>query len=86
MGGCAVGVDLSVGLAAAPAEGKVHRALRQNRWRLRADDPAGIVDEALSLGIITPEEAGLIRRAEQARMAAIAVDDFSPGELTARHR
>lgn len=67
-------------LAAAPAEDKLRRALRQNR--LRADDPVGIVDEALSLGIITPEEAGLIHRAEQARLAAIAVDDFSPDELT----
>ncbi|MBS1211691.1 MAG: fadE [Proteobacteria bacterium] len=67
-------------LAAAPVEGKVHLALRQRR--LSKADPAGIVEEAISLGIITPEEANLLARAEEARMAAIAVDDFGPEELT----
>jgi len=45
-------------------------------------DPAQLVKQALSLGIITPEEADLLEKADQARLAAITVDDFSPDELT----
>ncbi|HLF96092.1 MAG TPA: acyl-CoA dehydrogenase [Methylococcaceae bacterium] len=67
-------------LAAAPVETKM-RHTRQ-RSRLKADDPAQLVKQALSLGIITPEEADLLEKADQARLAAITVDDFSPDELT----
>lgn len=68
-------------LAAAPAEADIRHAMKQRR--LQADDAGSIVAEALSLGIITPEQADLLARAEQARLAAIVVDDFSPEELTA---
>jgi acyl-CoA dehydrogenase len=67
-------------LAAAMAESKIHRAMRQKR--LKAEVPAGIVKEALALGILTAEDAELLHQAELARLAAIAVDDFSPEELT----
>ncbi len=66
-------------LAAAPAEAKLHGALRQRR--LPAGDSAELVAEALSQGILTPEEAGLLAQAGQARLAAITVDDFSAEEL-----
>lgn len=72
-------------LAAAPAEGKVHQALRQNRLPVETDDPAELVAVALSLGILTAEEAASMAHADQCRRSAIAVDDFSPDELTAGH-
>lgn len=70
-------------LAAAPAEAKIHHAIRQKR--LNANDPGGIVAAALAQDIITPEDADLLARADEARLAAIAVDDFSPEELTGGH-
>jgi len=39
---------------------------------------------ALAKGVITPAEAELIHSAEQARLAAISVDDFSTDEILGR--
>lgn len=55
-------------LAAAPVEAKIRAA------KLGKGDVTAI---ALAKGIITPAEAELIYVAEQARLAAISVDDFS---------
>ncbi|WP_020160314.1 acyl-CoA dehydrogenase [Methylobacter marinus] len=70
-------------LAAAPVEAKLRAA--QQRKQLPKGAQTDIIAEAVTLGIITPHEADLIAAAEQARIAAISVDDFSPEELT-RHR
>jgi acyl-CoA dehydrogenase len=68
-------------LAAAEAEVKIRHARQQGL--VKADDPALLVEEALSQGIITPEEADLLTKADEARLAAITVDDFSAAELRA---
>lgn len=62
-------------LAAAEGETKIRRA------RLRGDNSTSLVQQALARGVVTPAEADLLVRAEQARLAAITVDDFSPEEL-----
>lgn len=67
-------------LAAAPVEAKIRKAQKQKR--LAKGDPALAVAEALDKAVITKEEAALVDVANQARLAAITVDDFSPEELT----
>ena len=67
-------------LAAAPAEAKIRHAMRQQR--LNPEDPDRVVAASLAQGIITLADADLLAQAEQARLAAIAVDDFSAEELT----
>ena len=69
-------------LAAAPVEAKIRVA--QLHKQLSKGDQSKVIAEALAKSIITPQEAGLIAAAEQARIAAISVDDFSPEELTGR--
>ena len=69
-------------LAAAPVEAKIRVA--QLHKQLPKGDQSKVIAEALAKGIITQQEADLIAAAEQARMAAISVDDFSPEELTGR--
>ncbi|MGZ8185163.1 MAG: acyl-CoA dehydrogenase [Methylobacter sp.] len=66
-------------LAAAPVETKIHIAQKQ-KLLSKADQSTAIAD-ALSQNIITQQEADLMAAAEQARLAAITVDDFSPEEL-----
>ncbi|MDD5461577.1 MAG: acyl-CoA dehydrogenase [Methylococcales bacterium] len=67
-------------LAAAPVEAKIRQAQKQKQ--LAKGDPFRVLAEALSKGIITQTEAGLLTAAEQAGFAAISVDDFSPEEVT----
>lgn len=67
-------------LAAAPVEAKIKKAQKQKR--LAKGDPSNAVTEALTKGVITQQEADLLDKANQARLAAITVDDFSPEELT----
>ena len=63
-------------LAAAPVvEAKIRAA------KLGKGD---VTIKALEQGIITPAEAELIQLAEQARLAAISVDDFSTDEILGR--
>jgi len=62
-------------LAAAPVEAKIRAA------KLGKGD---VTETALAKGIITPAEAELIHSAEQARLAAISVDDFSADEILGR--
>ena len=59
-------------LAAAPVEAKLRAA------KLGKDAQ---LNSAVESGLITPEEAELIHVAEQARMAAISVDDFEMNEM-----
>jgi acyl-CoA dehydrogenase len=66
-------------LAAAPVETKIRLAQKQKL--LPKGDQSATLAEALTKGIITQHEADLMAAAEQARLAAIMVDDFSPEEL-----
>jgi acyl-CoA dehydrogenase len=63
-----------------PLERKVFDAKR--RGALRADDTLGQIEEARKHGIISAAEAKQITAFDQQVMALIAVDDFSPEELT----
>jgi acyl-CoA dehydrogenase len=62
-------------LAAAPVEAKI-RAAKLGKGDMTAT--------AVERGIITPAEAELIHIAEQARLAAISVDDFDANEMRGR--
>ena len=66
-------------LAAAPVTAKIR--LAQKQQQLAKGDPFKLLAAALTLGIITEEEARLCIAAEQAGLAAIAVDDFSAEEF-----
>ena len=66
-------------LAAAPVETKIRLAQKQKQ--LPKGDHVKMLAEALTKGIITRDEAGLCITAEQARLAAITVDDFNAEEL-----
>jgi len=67
-------------LLAAPIETKLRNAQKQGL--LSKGTLPGLLQEALQAGIITETEADLINQAEQARLLAISVDDFSPEQLT----
>ncbi len=66
-------------LAAAPVEAKIRFAQKQKQ--LPKDELSKSLAEALAKGIVTQLEADLITAAEQARLSAITVDDFSPEEF-----
>lgn len=66
-------------LAAAPVEAKIKLAQKQKQ--LAKGDLSTLVAEALAKTIISKEEGQLITIAEQARLQAISVDDFSAEEL-----
>ena len=53
---------------------KVKAAIK--RKELPRQHPATLVDQAVEAGVITPDEADLLRRAEEARADAIQVDAF----------
>lgn len=66
-------------VAAEPAEHKIHKARRNGKlkphWRA---DP---VQMACEVGVISSDEAKILREAEQARRDVIMVDEFAPQEL-----
>lgn len=62
-------------LAAAPIEAKIRVA------KLDKGDVTTLLDAALAQGVITQAEAKLIYVAEQARLAAITVDDFDTNQM-----
>jgi acyl-CoA dehydrogenase len=66
-------------LAAAPVEAKIKFAQKQKQ--LAKGEMSALVADALSKNIINSEEAQLLASAEQARLQAISVDDFSAEEL-----
>ena len=65
-------------LAAAPVEQKLRQAQKQ---KLLDKNSKTLVEDAVSKKIITKKEPELLRKAEQARNAAISVDAFEPEEL-----
>jgi acyl-CoA dehydrogenase len=66
-------------LAAAPVEAKIKLAQKQKQ--LAKGELSTLVNDALTKNLISQEEAKLIATAEQARLQAISVDDFSAEEL-----
>ncbi|EMN7406925.1 acyl-CoA dehydrogenase FadE [Vibrio parahaemolyticus] len=72
---------LSVILQAEPVFDKVCKAQGKRRPFLRLDM---IAQEGLEQGVITQEEAELLREAEQHRLDTINVDDFEPELLAAK--
>ncbi|WP_440878152.1 acyl-CoA dehydrogenase FadE [Vibrio natriegens] len=72
---------LSVILQAEPVFDKVCKAQGKRRPFLRLDM---IAEEGLAQGIISQEEAELLREAEQHRLDTINVDDFEPEQLAAK--
>jgi acyl-CoA dehydrogenase len=72
-------VALKAVLAAAPVEAKIKLAQKQKQ--LVKGELSAVVNDALAQKIISKEEAQLLGKAEQARLLAISVDDFSAKEL-----
>ena len=66
-------------LAALPVEAKLQRAQKQKQ--LPKGDIVTLTEEAMTKKIISKGEAELLMQAEQARVNAISVDDFSSEEL-----
>jgi acyl-CoA dehydrogenase len=60
---------------AAPVERKLRDAVKAKR--LPRAHPATLVEEGIEAGVVTPEEARLLRQAEAARADAIQVDAFA---------
>ncbi len=67
-------------LQAAPIEVKLRNA--QKEGQLSKGEFKRVLQEALLKVIITADEAELVINAEQARLVAISVDDFTPEQLT----
>ena len=68
-------------LAAMPVEAKLKQAVKQGLLLKQAAEP--LREYALAQNIISQAEADLLVSAEQARLAAINVDEFSPKALLA---
>ncbi len=68
--------------ASETAVAKIRRA--QKAKLLPRGRPQELLEQALAANTITAEEAEQIRRAEAARLAALAVDEFAPQEYTRR--
>jgi acyl-CoA dehydrogenase len=66
-------------LAAAPVEAKIKQAQKQKQ--LAKGEMSEVAKDALTKNIITQAEALLLAVAEEARLQAITVDDFSAEEL-----
>lgn len=82
--------DLEEALVRAEAAEPVERALGRAIKEGRLERGAGLVERAVSAGVIDADGAEALRRAEAARQRVIAVDDFpadlaqaSPGEAPA---
>lgn len=69
-------------LQAAPVEAKLHAAQKQGLLPIMA--LMAVIPLALQAGIISEIEAELFTGAEEARLAAISVDDFSSEQLSWR--
>ena len=63
-------------------EKKIRQAAKEKK--LPKAKGAELVAEALKAGIITPAEADILKRAEELRLDAITVDDFSQDEYLGR--
>lgn len=69
-------------IQADPIEARLHKAVRSGE--LEHDSDADTLAVAAESGVISPEEAELVRDARAARLAVITVDDFSKEEMTPR--
>ncbi|HEC90749.1 MAG TPA: DUF1974 domain-containing protein [Alphaproteobacteria bacterium] len=67
---------LAMVMAAGPARAKLDKARREGR--IVKGSPTEMTAAAATAGIITPDEAALIKSAEEARDAVIQVSDFDP--------
>jgi len=77
-------VTLEKVIAAEPAERKVEKALKQGLIRRSLD--RDWLGDAEAKGIITSEEAKLLRETEELVFKVISVDDFDPEAITGRGR
>ncbi|MDX1639114.1 MAG: acyl-CoA dehydrogenase [Balneolaceae bacterium] len=66
---------LSLITEADPVYRKLHKAAK--RKELPKTQPRFVIDQALEKGIINKEEADLVRRAEEARVDVVQVDEFT---------
>jgi acyl-CoA dehydrogenase len=71
---------LRMAVTAEPLERKL-RIEGLKAGRIHALDTAGQIEQGEALGILTPQEAGLLRDYDERIMQLINVDDFSPEEL-----
>ena len=67
-------------IEAAPVEAKIRAAQKQGL--LPKGMPSSVMTQALALEWIDRSEFALLEKAEQAKMKAIAVDDFAPDQLS----
>lgn len=65
--------------AAEEAETKLIKAIRKDVVTRRLD--RDVIDDAVEAGVLTPEEAKLVRAADEATDKVIQVDDFAPDAL-----
>ncbi len=70
---------MELSIEVSPLEKKLRKGVKEGQ--IRALDYAGQVEEGVAAGIITAEEAGQLRTADEKVMALIHVDDFAPEEL-----
>jgi len=66
-----------------PVQAKVDVARRKG-GTVKSLDELTRIDEALGVGVITAEEANMLRRDYALRRTVVMVDDFAPGQLPAR--
>jgi len=65
-------------LEAEPAERAIKNALKES---VNFENYEGLVKRATESGVITEEQATMVRLAQQASARVIAVDDFPPGQV-----
>ena len=75
-----VNVTLHKVIAADPLEARIAKAIHKKE--LQVAPGVDEVDAAVEAGVISPDDAALIRDAREARAAVIAVDDFTKEEMT----
>jgi len=76
--------QLQAALALAPQAEPLEKKIRiegQKTGRIQALDPPGQIDEAQALGILSADEAALLRDYDRRVMDIINVDDFAAEEL-----
>jgi acyl-CoA dehydrogenase len=65
-------------------EAKFVKAARKGVIERRLDRDA--IDDAVAAGVLTGNEAGIMRAADEATDRVVKVDDFAPDELAAEHK
>jgi len=70
---------MELSIEVSPLEKKLRKGMKEGR--IQALDFAAQLNEGVATGIITAEEADLLRRADEKIMALINVDDFAPEDF-----